>query len=199
MKQRIFTLLLVLLGVLQSYASGFNDGTLKYTILTDASGTATTNLQVDGPVDASPTAITIPATVKNGETTYNVTSIGEKAFYNCTSLASVDLSKATALTTIGISAFSGCSALASVDLSNATALTTISNYAFQGCSNANFTSITIPKSVTTIIGTDVFKTCTHLTDVTILAPSIGTWFKDNTTIQKLTLGSGVTSIANQAF
>lgn len=57
-----------------------------------------------------------------------ILSVSEYALYNCSSLQSIDCSKAT---TIGNSAFYGCSALQNIDCSSAT---TIGNSAFTGCS-----------------------------------------------------------------
>ena len=60
--------------------------------------------------------------------TYNdlpVTSIGSSAFYNCTSLTSIDLSECTDLTSIGGSAFNDCTSLTSIDLGECTSITSI--------------------------------------------------------------------------
>ena len=63
-----------------------------------------------------------------------VTTIGEWAFYNCTSLKSIDLPNS--LTTIGDDAFSYCTSLESIELPDS--LTTIGDGAFSLC-----TSLTI--------------------------------------------------------
>src|SRR5574344_214010 len=171
-------------------ASDFNDGTLNYTILS-----GTTNVQVDGLSNSSATTATIPATVSNGGTTYNVTSIKEYAFYK-SGLASIDLSQATnlqtiganafcdcistdfkttigttavkynALTFIGNSAFGNCYNLTVFDISRAKGLTSIENAAFCGCSNLE--SVPIPESVASI-GNSAFSGCTKLASVTIPA------------------------------
>ncbi|MBO7485468.1 MAG: leucine-rich repeat domain-containing protein [Spirochaetaceae bacterium] len=108
-------------------------------------------------------------------------TLGEGAFYNCSSLSgSIDLSNCTS---IGRDAFNGCSGLSgSIDLSNCTS---IGNYAFKGCSslsgvtfpNTAFTldgsftdcsslSGTIDLSNCTSIGQATFQGCTGLTSVT---------------------------------
>ena len=55
----------------------------------------------------SSTEITISATISYKGTVYNVTSIGEKAFYVCSGLTSVTIPNS--VTSIGEDAFKGCS------------------------------------------------------------------------------------------
>ena len=90
----------------------------------------------------------------------SVTTIGDRAFYQCSNLTSVTIGNS--VTTIGESAFSGCSKLTSVTIPDS--VTTIGDWAFWNCSN--LTSVTIPDSVTTI-GEGVFSGCSNLTSVTI--------------------------------
>src|SRR5574344_1224977 len=130
----LFFLLFAVFTAVQSFASDFDDGTLYYTIIS-----GTTNVQVDRPVSTSTTSITIPATVTNSGNTYNVTSIGNKAFFY-SGLTSIDLSAANGLQTIGVSAFEGCSAaiFKTTTGSPATvvkydALTSIGDNAFYNC------------------------------------------------------------------
>src|SRR5574344_1428129 len=170
MKKKIFTLLLVLLGVLQSYAqTTLTVGGVKYTLNTTGNTASATGYDASTGI----TAITIPATVTPaGEsTTYNVTSIEDDAFYN-TAITSLDLSGATNLKTIGIEAFYSCSsltgditipanvtsigdnafyntAITSLDLSRATNLQTIGALAFYNCASLTG-GITIPANVTSI-------------------------------------------------
>ena len=81
------------------------------------------------------TSVTIPN---------SVTSIGDKAFYDCSGLTSVTIGNS--VTSIGESAFSGCCGLTSITIPNS--VTSIGYYAFENCSS--LTSITIPESVTGI-------------------------------------------------
>ena len=60
----------------------------------------------------TPTNITIPTSVTFNTVTYTVTSVGNSAFLNCTSLLSVTIP--TSVTSIGTSAFELCSNLADV-------------------------------------------------------------------------------------
>ena len=99
-------------------------------------------------------ALTIPATY-NG---YPVTTIGERAFYECTSLTSVTIGNS--VTTIGSDAFCYCRSLTSVTIPNS--VTTIGSYAFLDCTS--LTSVTIGNGVTTI-GSDAFYSCINLTGI----------------------------------
>ena len=85
-----------------------------------------------------------------------VESIGEAAFFRCSSLTT--LSFPTTLTTVGISAFDCCSSLDNVDLLH-TQLQEIGDYAFDSCNELK--SMTIPDSLQTL-GEYVFLNCSML-------------------------------------
>ncbi len=91
---------------------------------------------------------------------YEVLEIGEFAFYKCTSLTSVNISRS--VTTIGGNAFSHCTSLTSVNIPNS--VTLISGAVFNGCTG--LTSVSIPNSVTNI-GPYAFYLCSGLTSVTL--------------------------------
>ena len=116
--------------------------------------------------------VVIPESVEHEGTTYSVTSIGEKAFYECSGMTSVTIPNS--VTSIGYAAFSDCSGLTSVTIPNS--VTSIGDNAFEYCSG--LTSVTIPNSVTSI-GDGAFYNCKGLTSVTI--------------------GSSVKSIGEEAF
>ena len=82
----------------------------------------------------------------------SVTSIGDWAFYNCTSLTSVTIPDS--VTSIGDRAFSGCTSLTSVAIPDS--VTSIGDGAFSGCTS--LASVTIPDSVTSI-GYGAFDKC----------------------------------------
>ena len=90
----------------------------------------------------------------------SVTSIGYYAFYNCKNLTSVTIPDS--VTTIGNDAFNSCSGLTSVTIPSS--VTTICEYAFCGCTG--LTSLTIPSGVTSI-GEQVFYSCIKLISVVI--------------------------------
>ena len=89
-----------------------------------------------------------------------VISIGKRAFYRCTGLSSITIPGS--VITIGDGAFGGCDNLTSITISNG--VTTISEGAFRGCSH--LTNITIPDSVTKI-GDYAFAWCNSITSIVI--------------------------------
>ncbi|MDY7060893.1 MAG: leucine-rich repeat protein [Methanomethylophilus alvi] len=89
-----------------------------------------------------------------------LTSIGEVAFYGCTSLSSVTIPDS--VTSIGYYAFSGCTSLSSVTIPDS--VTSIGSYAFSGCTSLS--SVAIPDSVTSI-GSYAFSGCTSLTAINV--------------------------------
>ena len=151
-----------------------------------------------------------------------VTSIGDEAFYGCSSLTAINIPESSQLTSIGRSAFSGCSSLATItipegvtsigddafyhcsgltaiNIPESSQLTSIGRSAFSGCSS--LTAITIPKSVTSI-GGYAFSYCSSLTAITIPegVTSIGEWaFRDCSSLTAITIPEGVTSIGERAF
>ncbi|MCD7777695.1 MAG: leucine-rich repeat protein [Clostridiales bacterium] len=101
-----------------------------------------------------------------------VTSIGNRAFYNCSKLNGITISDS--VENIGDYAFYDCSRLSSIAIPNS--VTSIGDYAFYDCSRLN--SIEIPDSVTSI-GDYVFYDCSRLNSVT--------------------LSDGIKNIGNEAF
>ena len=104
--------------------------------------------------------ITIPKTIVYKDKNYNVTSIGNSAFYDCDKLTGITIPDS--VTSIGDRAFAGCSSLTSITIPNS--VTSIGEWAFSSCSK--LTSITIPNGVTSI-GDYAFSSCSKLTSITI--------------------------------
>ena len=162
--------------------------------------------------------LVIPATVTYNDVTYNVTSIGDDAFWGCRGLTSVTIPDGVTsiaqyafyhcyrltsitipngVTGIGGHAFWGCSGLTSITIGGS--VTWIGNHAFSGCTS--LTSVTIPDGVT-FIGENAFSGCSSLTSVTI--PNSVTWICENafsgcSSLTSVTIPDGVTSIGGLAF
>ena len=183
----------------------------------------TTGAEAVTPYDASGFGANIVSnTYKNGKWVIlfdgDVTAIGNSAFYNCWSLASVTIPDG--VTSIGDSAFGVCSSLASITIPDS--VTEIGEGVFSGCSS--LASVTIPDSVTSI-GEDAFDYCTSLESITIpegvtsigesafdgcsslasiTIPNSVTWIGDSAfynceSLESATIGEGVTWIGDYAF
>ena len=151
---------------------------------------------VDGIADKEYSgSLTIPESINYAGITYLVTTIGAKAFYDCTSLTSVEIPNS--VTNIGGGAFLGCSGLTSVTIPNS--VTTIGNSAFRECTD--LTSVEIPNSVTNIEW-GAFAECTSLTSVEIpnSVTSISEiTFLDCTGLTSVEIPNSVVEIGNEAF
>lgn len=77
--------------------------------------------------------LVIPSSVKHAGIEYAVTSIGERAFYECTALQNITLPNT--IVSIGDYSFHGCNMMEHIDLP--VYLTSIGKYAFEGCFHDN--------------------------------------------------------------
>ena len=116
--------------------------------------------------------VSIPQTVNYNGITYTVISLGDEAFYWCSSLTSVLIPNS--IISIGEGCFNKCTNLTSVEIPNS--VTSIGVNAFRSCSN--LTSVEIGNSVTSI-GSSSFEGCSSLASIEI--------------------PNSVTSIGNNAF
>ena len=97
--KKIITFLVVLVSTLSVIAADFKSGGLGYTIA--SSSTVEVAEYSDHQLL---TDVVIPETVASGGSEYSVTSIGYRAFYECSSLTSVDIPNS--VTSIGEDVFS---------------------------------------------------------------------------------------------
>ncbi len=158
--------------------------------VTDADGTAYTitalGVEAFWGCGSYLTAITLPDGLE---------SIGDKAFYSCSSLTAIDIP--SSVTSIGEEAFRSCTSLKDVTLPDG--LESIGSYAFNSCTS--LTAIEIPSSITSI-AENTFGGCTSLKDVTLPdgLESIGSYaFRDCTRLTAIEIPSSITSIGTSAF
>ena len=189
---------------------------IVYQVLTEEDGNYT--VAVTGNELTEETNVVIPSTVSNGEKTYDVVSIGARAFggciyltgiiildgvtmidarafMKCTALTNVELPKS--VTIIGNGAFFGCFSLTSITIRNG--VTTIEDNAFYEC--RSLTGIVLPDSVITI-GDGAFRNCISLTSIDIpeSVTSIGgSAFAGCASLTSIDIPDGVTAIGNYAF
>ena len=114
--------------------------------------------------------VKIPSNINLNGVTYEVTSIGWKAFENSKNLRSVDIPNS--VVEIDDDAFNECTNLLYVKMSDS--IKSIGKTAFYLCEN--LTSITIPKNVTKI-GEHAFNWCKNLKEVNIT--DLSAWCKIN--------------------
>ena len=133
--------------------------------------------------------------VKNIIIADGVTSIGNYAFWECTSLTSITIPNS--VTNIGNDAFYDCSSLKSITIPDS--VTNIAEAAFQGCSSLK--NITISNSVTSIDG-GTFYDCSSLTSIVIpdSVKSIGEEaFSHCSSLASINIPNSITSIGRGAF
>ena len=125
----------------------------------------------------------------------SVTSIGDRAFYGCSSLSEIVIP--SSVTSIGDRAFYGCSSLSEIVIPSC--VTSIGNGAFYGCHSLS--EIVIPSCVTSI-GDSAFSYCRSLSEIVI--PSSVTSIGDSAfsycrSLSEIVIPSSVTSIGKDAF
>lgn len=139
-----------------------------YYILDNNNHTATVTyggLESEGYATAEYTgSITIPASVEFESATYQVTTIGQHAFHNCSSVTGITLPES--ITVIEDYAFQGCTKIQNLTLPSK--ITTIGNYAFYGCSGLK--TLVLPYMISSI-GNSAFMGCSALTAITCYAPT----------------------------
>ena len=130
-----------------------------------------------------------------------LTTIGQYAFYDCTSLQTVTFEKGSRLKTIEESAFEDCTALTSIEIP--ASVERIEDRAFKGCSK--LATVTFEKGLQLkTIENSTFEDCTALTSIEIPASveMIGQYaFNDCTSLHTVTFekGSKLKTIGSDVF
>ena len=144
-------------------------------------------------------AVTIPKdfTLKTGSfiRTYDVTEIGDHAFYGCKGITSVTIPGS--VKTIEAFAFNGCKGITSISIP--ANVKTIGQAAFAHCTALK--SVTLSNGIQEII-TAAFAYCTALQSIHIPASvkTIGQWaFTDCTALQSIDIPGSVKTIGDWAF
>lgn len=193
----VFSLLTSFLSFLPVNAEMYTDGDYTYIV----KGEKVTIEDFDSSVSG---AITIPSTMGG----YQVTSIGDMAFYMCYNLTSITIPKS--VKSIAREAFQGCYALTSIAVdSDNKAYCSVDGVLFGKDTTILHTypagktenSYAIPAGVTEI-SKGAFYGCKNLTNITMQngVTSIGEWaFSGCKSLTSITIPDSVTSIGDSAF
>ena len=210
----ILFFLLSLFGYTLYSQTTFEKDSLRYTLNTDGTATVSSCLYL------STSEITIPQTVNDGSTTYQVTKIGSYAFDGkrfiisvkfpetleymdfcsfryCSGLTAVNIP--ASLKELSSSNFSECTSLQTVTIAESSQLTKVDEAAFYNCNK--LTSINLPSTVQEI-GTSAFIYCSSLTTINLPASltTIGEYsFYGCSKLDGITIPANVTTIKNNAF
>ena len=140
--------------------------------------------------------VAVPKAIKGDITiSESVTSIGDFAFYNCSSLTNITLPEMT--TSIGQSAFLGCNNLTSITIPKS--VQEIGAHAFGECYALQ--NIIVPEGVREV-NTGTFSYCSGLTSVILPSTiqSIGDYaFEGCINLQEISIPSEVLTIGDNAF
>ena len=199
MKKHLLFILAALLPLVTN-AHDFEVRGIYYNITSESDKTAEVTYKGDSYYSKEYSgSITIPATIGHNGVGYSVTSIGEYAFYGCTSLTAINITEG--VTSIGRNAFCDCSSLAAINILEGSQLTSIGDGAFYYC--RSLTTINIPEgSQLTSIGNEAFRGCSSLTAITLpegVTSIRESAFNGCSRLTAITLPEGVTSIGERAF
>ena len=134
------------------------------------------------------TNVTVPTTYKGKP----VTTIGTRAFYDCSQITEIVLPNT--LKEIGAYTFGYCTSLNKIEIPSCTR---VLDYAFSGCTA--LAEVTLPDGIVSL-GSYLFENCTSLKKVTILSGAVQqNTFAKNVAIEEIILGKNVSSVAQRAF
>lgn len=196
--KKLFTFIFSLFVATNLWSYDFKYGNLYYNITDEEAKTVEVTYEVYSGIDNYSSLsgeLYIPTSVNYNGGDYTVTSVGERAFFFCSSITSVIVPNS--VKTIGNDAFYNCVGLVSINIPGN--ITSIGRNAFADCSG--LVSLDIPSSVTSI-GEYAFSGCSDLASVNISKgiTSIGTCtFQSCSSLKSIIIPTGVTSIGDRAF
>ncbi len=197
MKKTLLISLLTLLPFLQTFAYyDFEADGICYNIITVKGLTAEVVYKGEALKSSYEGGdVVIPSEVTYKDKTYSVVTIGDYAFYSCSSLTSIELPET--ITSIECYAFNYCTSLTKIKLPEA--ITSISSSIFCYCTS--LVEVELPKTLTSI-ARDMFSYCTSLTNIEL--PEAITEieqgaFAECTSLAHIEFSEDVTTIGNSAF
>ncbi len=224
-KHRALMLAFLLSVAMSATAFDFMNGDLAYNINDDGTSVTITYLSQDSNGNYSGFSnLRLPEMVNHGGTSYSVTTVGDSAFHDCTSLTRLTIP--ASITVINKSAFDSCSSLTELVVEDATTTLTFNfpnnrNLVFEGCpleniylgryiyykNNSPFNSMESIKHITlgdnvTSIPSGLANKCSGLTDVTMsenVAKIQSSAFSYCSSLKTINLPQSITSIAFFAF
>ena len=180
--------LFTVFGCMSLRAQSFEHDGLTYNV------TGENEVEVAG-YTTEPVNLVIPATVSYGGTDYEVTGIGERAFYGSSNLVSIEFPDF--IKSIGSYAFANCIGLTSVSLPEG--VTEMTMGTFIGCTG--LVSVSFPSNLKSF-GTGTFEGCTGLTSLSLPENLTDTgWgaFRDCIGLVSVNFPSGLTNIGRETF
>ena len=180
--------LFTVFGTMSLRAQSFEYDGLTYNV------TGENEVEVTG-YTTEPVNLVIPATVSYGGTDYEVTGIGERAFYGSSNLVSIEFPDF--IKSIGSYAFANCIGLTSVSLPEG--VTEMTMGTFIGCTG--LVSVSFPSNLKSF-GTGTFEGCTGLTSLSLPENLTDTgWgaFRDCIGLVSVNFPSGLTNIGRETF
>ena len=166
MKRLIIATMILAGFAMQVTAQSFQSGDLLYSVI----GSNPPRVSLDGHVDgtAATGELFIPETVEHEGTTYTVTRIGNKAFYQCNNLVG-NLTIPTTIDTIQTRSFSFCSGFTG-DLVIPNSVMYLGAAAFEWCSGFDG-SLVLPDAINRI-QSSTFEGCEGLSGMLIIPSSV---------------------------
>lgn len=189
MKRKLLLLLLLMSAVAGSGATYFEDDGIRYVL--NADGTSVSVASKSGGYSGE---VTIPASVTYSSKEYAVTTIRSMAFSNNSALTNVILP--SSVVKIEGSAFYQCTSLTSINLST---VKEIGEYAFYYCTS--LTTVTLGEELTSIGNHAFNHCPISILDIPASVETIGNsaFYNRNGTLTSLTLHEGLKTIGSYAF